>query len=269
MKQSDDLADIFQRVLDNDFSNPILRRYEIEEYAELSRTKAQLMLVIPLIMDGVKYGVLLTGTTRVEVQENSFRFYDVVVPQLNLAIRNISMYAKMRTMAENDGLTGINNRTHFNKLFAEQMEKTVISKGQLTAVLFDIDKFKRINDTYGHLVGDEVIKTIAKIAYEHIEEKEFGFVCRYGGEEFVAAIPDKGIDEVLPIIQKMHEAIASTTVEAHGHIVTMNVSIGISVYPDLCDDVNQLIKRADWSMYYAKEHGRGQIKVDGPDIQES
>ena len=70
------------------------------------------------------------------------------------------------------------------------------------------------------------------------------------------------------MIEDLHRQIATATVEAYGHVVTMNVSIGVSTYPDLCADVNQLIKRADWSMYYAKEHGRGQIKVDGPDVTE-
>ena len=137
------------------------------------------------------------------------------------------------------------------------------------AGLFDIDKFKRINDTYGHLVGDEVIKKIASITAHAIEETELGFICRYGGEEFVIALPDMSVEQALPIIQKLHTEIATTAVEAYGHVVTMNVSIGVSAYPELCDDVNQLIKRADWSMYYAKEHGRGQIKVDGPDVTEA
>ena len=149
------------------------------------------------------------------------------------------------------------------------MEKTLRQQKALTVALFDIDKFKRINDTYGHLVGDEVIKKIASITAHAIEETELGFICRYGGEEFVIALPDMSVEQALPIIQKLHTEIATTAVEAYGHVVTMNVSIGVSAYPELCDDVNQLIKRADWSMYYAKEHGRGQIKVDGPDVTEA
>lgn len=137
----------------------------------------------------------------------------------------------------------------------------------LTVAMFDIDHFKHINDTYGHLVGDEVIKAIAHMAYEKVEGPDLGFICRYGGEEFVLVFPDCELAKALPVIEELHKEIATTTVEAYDQKVSMNVSIGVSSYPALCKDVDQLIKRADWSMYYAKEHGRGQIKVDGPDVK--
>ena len=79
--------------------------------------------------------------------------------------------------------------------------------------------------------------------------------------------PNCGLEQALPVIRELHKEIATTLVEAYDQKVSMNVSIGVSSYPSLCEDVDQLIKRADWSMYYAKEHGRGQIKVDGPDVQ--
>lgn len=264
-----EMKQIFEKVSDEEENRMVIKEFPSDQYPALSKTKVRAMLVLPLVIDNHKYGIIASGSKYAHVFDNYITFYDVIVPQFDLAIHNIRMYAQMRHIAQTDGLTGINNRTYFNKLFAEQMEKTVRNKESLTVALFDIDKFKRINDTYGHLVGDEVIKSIAHIAANHIEASGLGFICRYGGEEFVLTLPNMGVDEALPIIQKLHEDIASTTVEAYGQIVTMNVSIGVSSYPQLCNDVNQLIKRADWSMYYAKEHGRGQIKVDGPDIKES
>lgn len=247
----------------------VINQFPEQAYPGISRTQTEALLVLPLVLDDEKYGILVSGFRQSTSFDNYLAFYDTIVPQVNLAIHNIKMYAQMRHTAQTDGLTGINNRTYFNKLFAEQIEWTITLKEPLTVALFDIDKFKRINDTYGHLVGDEVIKRIARITAEHIEEQELGFICRYGGEEFVIALPNMGVEEALPVIQKLHKSIAEAKVEAYGHIVTMNVSIGVSSYPAICDDVNQLIKRADWSMYYAKEHGRGQIKVDGPDITEN
>lgn len=266
LKDFPEMEDLFRLAGDKEGDQKVIHQFPEQNYPGISKTKTRALLVLPLFLEGEKYGVLVSGSRHSGSFENYLAFYDSIVPQLNLAIHNIKMYAQMRHTAQTDGLTGINNRTYFNKLFAEQMEWTITLKEPLTVALFDIDKFKRINDTYGHLVGDEVIKRIAQIAAEHIEEPELGFICRYGGEEFVIALPNMGVEEALPIIEKLHKSIAETRVEAYGQVVTMNVSIGVSSYPALCEDVNQLIKRADWSMYYAKEHGRGQIKVDGPDV---
>lgn len=267
--QLSDMKYIYEIAAPTEEEHQILHQFPEEQYPSLSKAGINSLLVLPLILDGEKYGVIAIGSTIRHVFDTAIRFYDIIVPQFDLAIHNIRMYAQIRHIAQTDGLTGINNRTHFNKLFAEQMEKTLRQQKALTVALFDIDKFKRINDTYGHLVGDEVIKKIASITAHAIEETELGFICRYGGEEFVIALPDMSVEQALPIIQKLHTEIATTAVEAYGHVVTMNVSIGVSAYPELCDDVNQLIKRADWSMYYAKEHGRGQIKIDGPDVTEA
>lgn len=263
-----ELVWLYQEAKEAEDERTVISQFPSDIYPGLSRTETRQLVVLPLVMDDRKYGIIVSGSPKMHVFDNYIRFYDIIVPQLDLAIHNIRMYAQMQHIAQTDGLTGINNRTHFNKLFAEQMERTVRDHSPLTVALFDIDKFKRINDTYGHLVGDEVIKRIAGIAYEQIEASELGFICRYGGEEFVLALPGKTLEEALPVIEDLHRQIATATVEAYGHVVTMNVSIGVSTYPDLCADVNQLIKRADWSMYYAKEHGRGQIKVDGPDVTE-
>lgn len=263
-----ELAYLFEQASDKEDDRSLISKFPPELYPNLSKAKLAAILVMPLVLDGEKYGIVVSGTKRPGAYDSHIPFYDIIVPQFDIAIHNIKLYNQMRHIAQTDGLTGINNRTHFNKLFAEQMEQTVKNQEPLTVALFDIDKFKRINDTYGHLVGDEVIKAIAHLAARHIEEPEHGFICRYGGEEFVIALPNMKIEQALPIIENLHKDIMETAVEAYGHVVTMNVSIGVSSYPEICNDVNLLIKRADWSMYYAKEHGRGQIKVDGPDIKE-
>lgn len=268
LTEVEEMAYLFAQAPDREDKRLVLNAFPPGLFPSLSRTKLATLLVLPLVLDGEKYGILVSGSLMPNVFDSYITFYDIIVPQFDLAIHNIKLYNQMRHIAQTDGLTGIHNRTHFNKLFAEQMKQTVSNQEALTVALFDIDKFKRINDTYGHLVGDEVIKEIAHIAFRHIEEPELGFICRYGGEEFVLALPDMGLTQAMPIIEALHKDIAATTVHAYGHVVTMNVSIGVSSYPEICQDVNSLIKRADWSMYYAKEHGRGQIKVDGPDVTE-
>ncbi len=263
-----DIERLFQNAPSNEETWMVLKKGQSTDYPELFQNNVLSVLVLPLILDDQKYGILVSGSKKINAYDEHIAFYDVIVPQFNLAIHNIQMYEQMKHIAQTDGLTGINNRIHFNRLFSDQADRTIKNAEPLTVALFDIDKFKRINDTYGHLVGDEVIKVIAALASKHVEEPEYGFICRYGGEEFVIVLPNKDVNQALPIIQGLHSEIESTTVEAYGHIVSMTVSIGVTSYPAICDDVNQLLKRADWSMYYAKEHGRNQIKVDGPDVTE-
>lgn len=267
LKRVPELLTLYEQITNND-NGLVIKNITPEYYPGLSQTDVRSILVLPLVLEEEKYGIMVVGAKQYALFDDHITFYDVIVPQFNMAIHNFKMYEQMKYIAQTDGLTGINNRTHFNRLFSEQMEKTVQNSDKLSVALFDIDKFKRINDTYGHLVGDEVIKRIAHLAAEYIEEKEVGFICRYGGEEFVIALPGMDENEALPIIQSLHSAIEHTTVEAYGHIVSMTVSIGLTSYPSLCDDINQLLKRADWAMYYSKEHGRNQIKVDGNDVTE-
>ncbi len=268
IKQAPELKTLYEKASNREDDWRIYRNLEEDEFPTIATTNTNSVMVMPLVLDKEKYGIIAVGSRNPMAFEEHVTFYDVIVPQFNLAIHNFQLYNQMKHIAQTDGLTGINNRTHFNKLFNEQMDVTLRNNEPLTVALFDIDKFKRINDTYGHLVGDEVIKCIASLANEYVEIPEKGFICRYGGEEFVLVFPNTDTETALETVRALHKKIEDTTVEAYGHVVSMTVSIGVTNYPDICDDVNQLLKRADWSMYFAKEHGRNQIKVDGPDVTE-
>ena len=172
----------------------------------------------------------------------------------------------MQHLARTDGLTGINNRIYFNELFKETANRIKEKKGVLSVALFDIDKFKNVNDTYGHLAGDEVIKRIASVTAKHMEENE-GFICRYGGEEFVVVLPDRNLSEAEPIIKELFDKLCEQVVTYNANDIKLSVSVGLTSYPEVCSDTDELLKRADWCMYYAKEHGRHQLKLDDGNIE--
>lgn len=215
-----------------------------------------------------KYGLFMIGDSKLKLFDDNMSFYNAITTQFNIAISNARIYNDMRHMARTDGLTGINNRIYFNELFKETAEKIVEKKGTISVALFDIDKFKNVNDTYGHLAGDEVIKRIASVTDKYIDEHD-GFICRYGGEEFVAVLPDRDLKEAEPIINGLFEKLCDQVVVYNGNSIPLSVSVGLTAYPEVCDDTEQLLKRADWSMYYAKEHGRHQLKVDDGTIEKS
>ena len=208
----------------------------------------------------------MIGDERRNLFTSSMSFYNAIIAQYDIAISNAKIYNNMQNMARKDGLTGINNRIYFNELFKQSVQHIAEKNGCMSVALFDIDKFKSVNDTYGHLAGDEVIKRIASVTEQCID-KYNGYVCRYGGEEFVAALPGRKLEIAQPIIEELFEEICKQVVHYNEYDIPMSVSIGLTAYPEVCKNPDELLKRADWCMYYAKEHGRHQINVDDGTIE--
>lgn len=216
-------------------------------------------------LDNDTYGLFMIGDSREDLFLSNMSFYDAIIAQYDIAISNAKIYNGMQQMARKDGLTGINNRIYFTQLFKEAVAQMQAENGCMSVALLDIDKFKNVNDTYGHLAGDEVIKRIASVTETCIEQYD-GFVCRYGGEEFVAVLPGKKLEIAQPVIEELFEALCRQVVQYNEYEIHMSVSVGVTAYPEVCTDPEDLLKRADWCMYYAKEHGRHQINVDDGSI---
>ncbi len=216
-------------------------------------------------LDNDTYGLFMIGDSRENLFADNMSFYDAIIAQYDIAISNAKIYNEMQQMARKDGLTGINNRIYFTQLFKETVAQMQAEDGCMSVALFDIDKFKNVNDTYGHLAGDEVIKRIALVTEAYIEQYD-GFICRYGGEEFVVVLPGKKLEIAQPVIEELFEELCRQVVQYNEYEIHMSVSVGLTAYPEVCADPEDLLKRADWCMYYAKEHGRHQINVDDGSI---
>lgn len=173
----------------------------------------------------------------------------------------------MEDMANHDTLTGIYNRGYLAKLLHEYLGEAIINKSSLTIALFDIDKFKNINDTYGHLFGDVIIKTIATLADQMVKANN-GIVVRYGGEEFVVAFPNKGLKEAYELIKQLHTNIKEKEISHNEQVIHVYVSAGVTSYPETCKNPSDLLNRADWAMYYSKQNGRDKITIDSNEILE-
>ncbi len=265
-KIKDSIADIYEELLQNNEMEVFLHDSEKNRISFLQNVNINSVYLKVLGTDEETYGVFIIGDSRKNLFKDNMSFYDAIIAQYDIAIRNAKIYGEMQQMARKDGLTGINNRIYFNQLFKEHIELVTREDGYMSVALFDIDKFKSVNDTYGHLAGDEVIKCIACVAEQCIE-KYNGFVCRYGGEEFVAALPNMKLEIAQPIIEELFEQICSKVVKYNEYEIPISVSIGLTSYPEICKNTDELLKRADWCMYYAKEHGRHQINVDDGTIE--
>lgn len=265
-KIKDNMEAIYQNMLAEGVNEQVVYDDVQDKYLFLKEVDINSVYVRLLEHEGELYGLFMLGDQREHLFDDELSFYDAILAQYNIAISNARIYNEMQYMARKDGLTGINNRVYFTQLFKNTVENIKESDSCLSVALFDIDKFKSVNDTYGHLAGDEVIKRIASVTEAFIDQYD-GFVCRYGGEEFVAVLPDRKLEVAQPIIEELFEELCSQIVHYEEWDIPMSVSVGLTSYPEICENTDDLLKRADWCMYYAKEHGRHQVNVDDGSIQ--
>lgn len=263
---TEDISDIYHKMLESGKKEIVLHEEIRELYPKCRNWNLKTVYIKVLELENDAYGLFMIGDRREKLFDEKMSFYEAIIAQYDIAISNARIYNDMQYMAQKDGLTGINNRLHFKELFTKETKRIVEENGCISVALLDIDKFKSVNDTYGHLAGDEVIKRIASVTEECIQPYS-GFVCRYGGEEFVAVLPDYDLNKAQPVIERMFDALCSQVVHFNDYDIHMSVSVGLTSYPEVCKDTEELLKRADWCMYYAKEHGRHQIKIDDGSIQ--
>lgn len=245
-------------IIDNHVDNSL--------YYNLNTKVVGSILMIPLKDNQGTLGRLYVGSLKTGFFGEDISFFESIVSQLLIGVKNIRLFATLEDMAVRDGLTGIYNRRFLNNT-AEKWVKSVIKDGgSITSVLFDIDKFKRINDSYGHMFGDIVIRGIADSITEIIPKSDSIISARYGGEEFVILFKNGDFEDICTMIQNLHKNIMSKKFIYEGKDIFINVSIGIASYPKTCNDPNAVINRSDRAMYYSKKNGRGRITIDNPEI---
>ena len=255
------LDDIYSKV-NKEFDYNILVLHEPDFIGDININS---LALIPLMDEIRMFGLMIVGSDKEDFFDKGLNYYESCIVEFGVAIKSSNLYLKTQDMARKDGLTGIYNRLYFKELFADAASLAVKNNMPISVALFDIDKFKNVNDTYGHLMGDEVIKMVAHVS-ETYAEKNGGFACRYGGEEFLIVLPGFDEKQALPILEDMHETIKTTGVRYNDMEIFINVCIGYSTYPSLCDDVYLLVSRADRAMYYGKRNGRGRLIMDSPSL---
>ena len=161
-------------------------------------------------------------------------------------------------LATTDGLTELYNHRYFQDMMKKQIDTSRRYEQEFSLIIVDIDFFKKFNDTYGHQVGDAVLKTVAQILKKNTRATDY--VCRYGGEEMSIILPQTSKEEALVNAQRICDAVAKTPLKVNNHTeVNITISLGVSSYPKNGDTAQKLIEYADKGLYYAKEHGRNQV----------
>jgi len=168
---------------------------------------------------------------------------------------NIELKDKLRI----DPLTKVANRHYFDFQITKRIDEAKVFKNTFGILIADIDHFKRINDTYGHLVGDEILKIVANSLSSNVEKTDT--VSRWGGEEFIAIVEVSNLKDLEKIAERLRKVVMTSSHQIDsGESLSVTISIGGTLYQE-ADSVKSLIDRADQSMYFAKQNGRNQSKI--------
>jgi diguanylate cyclase (GGDEF)-like protein len=176
---------------------------------------------------------------------------------------------QLKDLATIDGLTNLHTRRVFDEFLESEFIRSSRFGHPLSLLLIDIDHFKKVNDTYGHQVGDIVLKKMAERISK--EARKVDRVCRYGGEEIALILPETSLDNALKFGLRLNKLIATFPFIANEHQIDLTVSIGVAAYPEHADNDTFLISGADKALYEAKQTGRNRVCVfkDHQDLESS
>ena len=164
---------------------------------------------------------------------------------------------ELQRLAEHDGLTGLYNHRTFYVLLGDELARAQRFKRPLSLILLDIDHFKRVNDTHGHLAGDAVLKGLGELLRR--EARAIDRVCRYGGEEITIILPETGLEAAANFAERLRAAVEAWPFDVDATPIRMTVSIGVASWPAQADSAQTLVAAADAAMYAAKQGGRNRV----------
>jgi diguanylate cyclase (GGDEF)-like protein len=176
---------------------------------------------------------------------------------------------RLENLAVTDGLTGLFNRRHFDRLLVGEVQRTLRYKVPLVVLLLDIDHFKQVNDSYGHPTGDLVLKNVSRVLSAGVRSTDF--VARFGGEEMAVILTQTGLPAAAEVAERLRGLIAATPHDYQGTNLFKTASFGLAAFDGNGTPVSpeELLNRADQALYRAKRGGRNRVVVWSPDQVEA
>jgi diguanylate cyclase (GGDEF)-like protein/PAS domain S-box-containing protein len=260
----------------------------VEDYQKLEQrpaafqdSQARRVLGVPLKVRGQSIGaIILIDYVPGTFHENDIRLVTLFADQAAIAVENArlvndlrnaneqlntqigqikGLQAILREQAIRDPLTSLHNRRFLQEMMPHEIARALREKYQIGFVMIDIDHFKQVNDTYGHDAGDLVLQKLAKMLVELARASDI--VCRYGGEEFLAILPNTNVDEAFQISERWRRAFENKKVNYEGHELRATISCGVALFPQNGVTEKESITAADKALYRAKNSGRNRVVV--------
>ncbi len=221
----------------------------------ISKYKIASGLSVPMLSRGRVIGAMLAHSkTRHHFKQDDISKLSLIANQTALTVDRIRLHEETRQFAFTDELTGLYNRRHFIQLAEKEVDRAVRYRHPQALIMFDLDRFKQVNDTYGHPAGDQVLKTVASLVRRELRDVDL--LGRYGGEEFVILLPETGRKGARAIAERLRKRIAQTQMDIAQEKISITISLGVSILSPDCSNLIKLIEASDKALYIAKETGR-------------
>jgi len=213
---------------------------------------AETFLAFPLYVKDLSAIMAIEGANKL-----GYDRFSLVVPQIALELGKVELYEQVEELSIIDGLTGVYLRRYLMERLEEEVDRAKRLGLTFAVGMIDIDNFKKCNDTYGHLVGDAVLKEVADRL--SVSVREVDMIARYGGEEFCVVLPETTKDLALSVAERLRKAVECDNIKAFDESISTTISVGIATFPEDAKDVDSLIEMADRSLYRAKRQGRNRV----------
>lgn len=235
----------FKKLSSSEFQNdPLIQKLNLEEF-----------LICSLWIKNQAKGIIIVDNcvTKKPIEPDDIKIFNMFIEQASGAIENSQSFESTLTKAHTDSLTSLWNYGYFQYKLDEELIKANSIKLPLSVMMIDVDDFKKFNDAYGHIQGDNALKKLSAIIKENC--RKIDILCRYGGEEFSLILPNNNKQDANLLGERIRKSIEQKEIISYN----FTVSIGISSYPE--DGLNKLtiINQADKSLYQAKRNGKNQV----------
>lgn len=219
--------------------------------------------LFPLVGKTELLGCIVAHSNTNKLSDKEIEYLDQLSKQSSITIQRANAYAEVLQHATLDALTGLNNRRQFEIRLKQEVSTAKRQSKPLCAIMLDVDFFKKVNDNYGHIAGDCVLKNVSSVI--KAETREYDIASRYGGEEFAILLPFTKIEEAFAVAQRLRIAIEKTEIfpdPENNPELCIKVTVSIGVYQYSQGDTGQtLYDNADKALYQAKTHGRNKVVV--------
>jgi len=224
---------------------------------------AKYFVTVPLKAKDKVIGIIMADNifTQKPILKTEISLLNLFANHAGLAIENSRLYEKTVYLSNTDWLTKLWNHGHFQMVLSREIAKTRESGGNVSLMMIDIDDFKKYNDLYGHVAGDEIIRTISHLMVEASRKKDY--VCRYGGEEFAIILPQANKEDAKNIADRLRDKINAHQFpnQETQPKKMFTLSCGVATYPQDAHDKNTLIRNADSALMEAKQSGKDRITI--------
>jgi diguanylate cyclase (GGDEF)-like protein len=188
------------------------------------------------------------------------RVFNDMVEQINAAQGQLrEQNRELEILSVTDPLTGLYNRQHLTVKIQDLLEKSARENLPFALLMLDLDHFKRLNDDYGHLAGDQALRDVA----DHLRHtlRDTDYAARFGGEEFLIILPGLDVELAMKTAERIRKAVCKDRIKFDGGEVELTLSAGVAVFPDAGRTVDSLVQAADAALYAAKEGGRNRCEL--------